>query len=130
MMRRVAGALAGRGIGEGDRVVFSLPNSAALLAAMVGVLRAGVVAVPLNPALVPAEREPLLADSEPSLVVDSSELLAELLEGPEIDLAPFPRSRPMHYTSGTTGRPKGVWSGLLDGGDSAALLDEEADLWS
>ena len=130
MMRRVAGSLAARGVGDGDRVVFSLSNSAALLAAVVGTLRAGAIAVPLNPALVPAEREPLLADAEPALVVDSPALLTELLAGPEIDIAPMPRSRPMHYTSGTTGRPKGVWSGLLDDADAAALVDEEADLWS
>src|SRR5687767_1221851 len=86
MMRRVAGSLAARGIGEGDRVAFSLANSAALLAAIVGALRAGVVAVPLNPSLVPAEREPLLADAEPSLVIDTPVLLGELLAGPEVDI--------------------------------------------
>ncbi len=32
----------------------------------------------------------------------------------------------MHYTSGTTGTPKGVWSGLLDDGLAAALVAEEA----
>jgi acyl-CoA synthetase (AMP-forming)/AMP-acid ligase II len=35
----------------------------------------------------------------------------------------------MHYTSGTTGRPKGVWSGVLDEEAAAALAAEEADLW-
>ncbi len=35
----------------------------------------------------------------------------------------------MHYTSGTTGRPKGVWSGVLDEPDARALFDDEADLW-
>jgi long-chain acyl-CoA synthetase len=36
----------------------------------------------------------------------------------------------MHFTSGTTGRPKGVWSGLLSEAEAAALLAEETDLWS
>jgi long-chain acyl-CoA synthetase len=129
-MRRAAGALRARGVDEGDRVVFSLPNSADLLAAVVGSLRAGIVAVPLNPTLLPHERDLLLADAEPTLVVDDGAGLAALLAGPEVgDLAPAPRCRPMHYTSGTTGRPKGVWSGLLDDGDADALLAEEVDAW-
>jgi long-chain acyl-CoA synthetase len=35
----------------------------------------------------------------------------------------------MHVTSGTTGRPKGVWSGILDGAQAQALVDEERELW-
>jgi long-chain acyl-CoA synthetase len=128
-MRRVSGGLRARGVGEGDRVVFALPNSAGLLAALVGTMRAGAVAVPLNPTLLPRERALLVEDAEPSLVVDSAEVLASLLDGPEAELAPVPRSRPMHYTSGTTGRPKGVWSGLLSDDDALALASEEVDLW-
>jgi long-chain acyl-CoA synthetase len=128
-MRRVAGGLRARGVGEGDRVVFALPNSAGFLAAVVGTMRAGAVAVPLNPTLLPHERVALVEDAEPALVVDSAAVLAELLDGPEAELAPVPRSRPMHYTSGTTGRPKGVWSGLLSDADALALASEEVDLW-
>jgi long-chain acyl-CoA synthetase len=128
-MRRVAGALAELGVGEGDRVAFSLPSSAGLLVALVGALRAGVVAVPLNPALLDHERALLLDDAAPALVVDDDAGLRALLGGPEADLAPHPRSRPMHYTSGTTGRPKGVHSGLLDEAAAAALVEEEVVLW-
>jgi acyl-CoA synthetase (AMP-forming)/AMP-acid ligase II len=128
-MRRVAGSLRARGVGEGDRVVFALPNSAGLLAAVVGTMRAGAVAVPLNPTLLPGERAVLVADAEPALVVDDAATLAALLDGPEADLAPVPRSRPMHYTSGTTGRPKGVSSGLLSDADARALAEEEVELW-
>ena len=39
----------------------------------------------------------------------------------------LPRCRPMHVTSGTTGRPKGVWSGLLDEPAAPALVDGGAD---
>ena len=41
----------------------------------------------------------------------------------------LPRARPMHCTSGTTGTPKGVWSGLLSDDDAAALVAEERSLW-
>ena len=128
-MRRVGGALRARGIADGDRVAFALPNSVGLLAALVGTMRAGAVAVPLNPSLLAHERAALLDDAEPALVVDDEATLAALLDGPPVELAPVPRSRPMHYTSGTTGRPKGVWSGLLDEADAEALAAEEVDLW-
>ncbi len=35
----------------------------------------------------------------------------------------------MHFTSGTTGTPKGVWSGLLTPANAAALVEEERALW-
>ena len=127
--RRVAGALAAQGLRAGDRVAFLLPSSPELLVALLGALRSGVVAVPLNPALLEEERAALIADAEPGLVVDDDAGLAELLAGPEADLAPVPLSRPMHYTSGTTGRPKGVWSGVLSEADGAALQGEEAAVW-
>jgi long-chain acyl-CoA synthetase len=127
--RRVAGALARRGIGPGDRVTFCLGSSADLLVCVVAAARRGVVPVLLNATLLPAERDALIADAEPSLVVTDHSGLAELVAGPDADLAPLPLVRPMHYTSGTTGRPKGVWSGVLDGADARALFEDEADLW-
>ena len=45
------------------------------------------------------------------------------------DARGLPRARPMHVTSGTTGTPKGVWSGVLSNADAAALVAEERDLW-
>ena len=35
----------------------------------------------------------------------------------------------MHYTSGTTGRAKGVWSDVLDEATARRLFEDEADLW-
>src|SRR5436190_563753 len=52
-----------------------------------------------------------------------------LLTSPTAELAPHPLARPMHYTSGTTGSPKGVWSGILDEAQAARLVQEELDLW-
>ena len=126
--RRVAGALRARGLGRGDRIAVTAANRPEVLAVVVGALRSGVVPVPLPPSLLPAERDVLLADAEPALVLGDVDVPA-LLDGPEADLAPWPLARPMHYTSGTTGRPKGVWSGLLDDARAAALLAEERDLW-
>ncbi|MEZ5136067.1 MAG: AMP-binding protein [Acidimicrobiales bacterium] len=103
-------------------------SGAAMLTLILGALRSGIVPVLLNSALLADERAALERDAEPSLIVDD-ELLAQLLAGPPGELAPWPLARPMHYTSGTTGVPKGVWSGLLDEVEAAALLAEEADQW-
>ncbi len=99
-----------------------------MLSAILGALRIGVVPVLLNAGLLDHERDALLADARPDLVVDDA-LLAALQTADPVDIAPWPLARPMHYTSGTTGRPKGVWSGVLDERDAAALVAEEAELW-
>jgi acyl-CoA synthetase (AMP-forming)/AMP-acid ligase II len=125
---RVAGTLARRRLAPGDRIAFLCPNSAALIAACLGALRTGVVPVCLNPDLLEHEQTELLADADPALVVRPPEL-ADLLAGPEVELAPVPLARPMHYTSGTTGRAKGVWSGVLDERSAAALHADEASVW-
>lgn len=127
--RSVAGALSASGLRAGDRLVLTVPGSGEYVSAVLGAARSGVVPVPLDPRLTAYERDAIVADVEPGLVVDSPEALAELLSGPERDLDPAPRCRPMHFTSGTTGRPKGVWSGLLGGDDAAALVREERELW-
>ncbi|HEX7168261.1 MAG TPA: AMP-binding protein [Acidimicrobiales bacterium] len=135
MQRRVAASLRRRGLRAGDRVLLSVGTSPALLAAILGSLRSGVVPVVLNPALVPAERAALVADADPALVVDGDGALAALADGDDGygdggELAPFPLARPMHYTSGTTGRPKGVWSGVLDEAGAQAMFDDEGAVWS
>lgn len=128
LQRRAAGALLARGIGAGERVAFLTSGTGAMISAVLGALRVGIVPVPLNPALLTDERALILGDADPSLVVDDA-VLAELVAGPPAELAPVPLARPMHYTSGTTGRPKGVWSGVLREADALALAAEESELW-
>lgn len=128
--RRAAAVLAARGLEAGDRVALALPGSGDLLALVLGALRTGVVPVVLDPASPPAERAVLLQDADPALVVDSPDGLAALLAGSaRAELADVPLARPMHYTSGTTGRRKGVWSGVLAEPAARALVAEEAELW-
>jgi long-chain acyl-CoA synthetase len=114
----------------GDRVALLVPGSAQYVDLVIGLLAARVVPVPLDPRLTAAERDGLLADLEPRLVVDTPELVTSMLEGtPDRFRRALPRCRPMHVTSGTTGRPKGVWSGLLDDAQAQGLVDEERELW-
>lgn len=127
-----AGALQRHGLVEGDRVALVVRGSEDYLAVVMGALTAGIIPVPLDPSLTPAERGPLLADAEPALVIDSPEALRALMveaSVPTWQLSDVPRARPMHYTSGTTGAPKGVYSGLLDEPSAAALLADERDFW-
>ncbi|MHB8438791.1 MAG: class I adenylate-forming enzyme family protein [Acidimicrobiales bacterium] len=126
---RAAGALEAAGLAVGDRVVFCLGSSAALLCAVLGALRRGIVPVLLNATLLDAERDLLVKDADAKLVILDNASLGALDEGPEVPLALYPLARPMHYTSGTTGRPKGVWTGVLGEDDAEALFEEEAELW-
>jgi acyl-CoA synthetase (AMP-forming)/AMP-acid ligase II len=127
--RRAAGSLLAGGLASGDRVAFCLPSSAALLCAVLGALRVGIVPVLLNATLLEAERDLLVEDARPGFVVTDADSLARLGRGHETALAPHPLARPMHYTSGTTGRAKGVWSGVWDAATAAASLADEADQW-
>ncbi len=127
--RRAAGALASMGARDGDRVVLAVSGSATYVDVVLGATRCGVVPVPLDPRLTDHELDRIIRDVEPLLVIRSSEDLEALLDGPEQALAPWPRCRPMHFTSGTTGQPKGVWSGLLSPSDAESLALEERDLW-
>lgn len=126
--RRIAGGLIVAGLEPGDRVALVGTSGAQMLCAVLGALRVGVVPVLTHAALLPAERAELLEDAQPRLVLDDV-ALSRLEHADPTDLAPWPLARPMHYTSGTTGRAKGVWSGVLDEADAAALLAEEQELW-
>jgi long-chain acyl-CoA synthetase len=117
-------------LGPGDRFALLVPGSPAYVDLVLLAARQGVVPVPLDPRLTERERESALRDVDPTVVVrdtgDLSRVMASLDPDPP---SPVPLVRPMHMTSGTTGAPKGVWSGLLDGGSARALVEEERDLW-
>ncbi len=126
--RRAAAALSDAGVRRGDRLLVSAAASPALLAVVLGALRTGIVPVVLDPGLPAAERAALAEDADPAL--DVADDPARLLTGTaEAELADVPLARPMHYTSGTTGRRKGVWSGVLADDDARALAAEEIELW-
>jgi long-chain acyl-CoA synthetase len=128
-MAAAAGTLLGAGIGPGERVAFCLGSSASLLLAVLGAARVGIVPVLLNATLLDAERDRLLVDCEPSRTFLDERALASLFDGRRADMAPWPLTRPMHYTSGTTGRAKGVTSGVLDEATARAAFEDEASTW-
>src|SRR5438094_5187627 len=110
--RRAGGWLAGHGLTAGDRVAVRTPNDPRLLALAHGALRTGIVPVFVTPSLHEPERTWILEDSEPALVVDDLDQVP-WEDAPSVDLATYPLGHPMLYTSGTTGRAKGVWRGVL-----------------
>jgi long-chain acyl-CoA synthetase len=112
---------------RGDRVALLVPGSRSYLDVVISLLVRGIVPIPLDPRLTDHERSRILADLDPTLVVDDEAGITALPAG----WVPgdVPLARPMHVTSGTTGSPKGVWSGVLSDEHAAALVAEERDLW-
>lgn len=113
---------------SGDRVALLVPGSLTYVELVIALLRHGVFPIPLDPRLTQRELEPILADLAPHHVVRTGDEAAALFDELGRGDGP-PLGRPMHVTSGTTGRPKGVFSGLLEPAAAQALLDEERSLW-
>jgi amino acid adenylation domain-containing protein len=153
---RIAHYLAGAGVGPETLVGVSLDRSIDLIAALVGILKAGGVYVPLDPSY-PADRLAfMIKDTAAPLVLTSSTLRETFdqldgaatticLDAIAADLAARPGTNPVRwssldrlayvtYTSGSTGVPKGVAVTergvlrLVFGGGFAALGPEQAIL--
>ncbi|MCU1369689.1 MAG: hypothetical protein JWO77_883 [Ilumatobacteraceae bacterium] len=152
--RRAANAYRALGLQGGDTVAVLLPNSVELIELYLGAIEVGLYFTPINWHLVGPEVAYILADSDARVFVASERFadvarnaateagfppeasfavgsidgfrpVAELTDG-QPDTAPDNRSTgaAMHYTSGTTGRPKGVKRGLfeIDPSDMGELL--------
>jgi acyl-CoA synthetase (AMP-forming)/AMP-acid ligase II len=128
----IAGALLRQGVERGQRVALVDGDGsldANRLCFIGGALRVGIIPVVLNAALTRDERDALLEDAQAARTLSDHALSALADAGHTTDLAPAPLGRPMLYTSGTTGVPKGVWTGVLSEDEGVALQQEERDLW-
>ncbi|VXC91943.1 acyl-CoA ligase (AMP-forming), exosortase A system-associated [Sphingomonas sp. AX6] len=124
---RLAGALAARGLTPGARVASWLPKTRIACLMPLAAARAGLVHVPVNPALKRAQVAHILADSRATLLISQAGRVASLEAGdvPQscevIEEDAVVVGNPLRpsdsdpndlvailYTSGSTGRPKGV----------------------
>ncbi len=141
----IAAELRRRGVAAGDRVAVGLPNGAPLVAVVLAVLRAGAVLVPLNPNGTAAEARYAIEHSETALAVvgprqcdEWAPFAAPTLQLDSATVAPISAANEpwthrrdgdaalLMYTSGTTGRPKGV---VLSHGAIATNLATLAREW-
>jgi amino acid adenylation domain-containing protein/thioester reductase-like protein len=123
-VRRVAATLRGLGVGSGDVVAVRASRDADMVTAMLAVMRSGAALLPLDPEEPRERTRLLLSDSGTSIVltddlrgtlsvdgvrwVDVEEALATG-DGEWVAPAVSPsRLAYLIYTSGTSGRPKGV----------------------
>ena len=121
----IAAALSKQGFGAGDRLALLLPNGPEYIELVYACSLLGVIAVPLNTRLSPAEIDRVLADASPRGLVRHSSLpvpTVRLSWQRVLDTEPlevrnefYPKAcydpeaiLALIYTSGTTGRPKGV----------------------
>jgi len=125
-VRTAAGAFAEAGVDKGDRVAIWAPNSAEWIIAAFGVLTAGGTLVPVNTRFKEAEASDIIRRSGSEVVLIQKGFLGLDFTAPAgarvIDIksgfldsgSPFERKvsgddiADIIFTSGTTGRPKGV----------------------
>ena len=105
----IAAALAGEGVGKGDRVLATARNEPAYLFCWLAVVRLGAIFVPANPNGSAQELDGLAAQTEPRLIVgdaDARELAAAPAADPPPAAAEPGDPAVLIPTSGTTGRSK------------------------
>jgi long-chain acyl-CoA synthetase len=149
---QVVHALRARGIGPGDIVAYALPNDVDIVVWQLAAMESGLFSIALNPALSSAEMRSIVDHSGAHAVVahtDFGDRVEELTGAPSIRLrisvggalpgfepvaalvdghpttAPPDRrmGAPIAYSSGTTGKPKGIQRPLPDGVDPSRAAD-------
>lgn len=119
---RAAAALSDTGMAPGDRLAVSLPNDSRIVVLFHAAMRMGLIWVGVNQALTAAEQALVMDDCDAKLAIGVPEVPGRMYftepewaqavdevagERPRIGVDPHAPAA-LAYTSGTTGRPKGV----------------------
>ncbi|NLC98685.1 MAG: acyl--CoA ligase, partial [Actinomycetales bacterium] len=126
---RFATGLAQVGLTAGARILVTVDQKWESVALMWACLGLELVPIPVSPNLTETELASIRLDLDPALELlswDEQEGLAMSVRTP---IQRVPHCRPIHLTSGTTGRPKGVWSRWWTPELAQSALAEEVELW-
>ncbi|MCD2186668.1 AMP-binding protein [Actinomycetospora soli] len=111
---RVANALIARGLEPGARVLLFCENSVEAYLAKVGIAKAGLVAMPLNPNLAPDVVEHLIAHAEPGFAI--------------VDAETWPRAAQAFGNAGLApGVTIGIGGGPVEGSQDFTAFVDAAD---
>jgi amino acid adenylation domain-containing protein len=122
---QVAQLLLSKSIQKGDIVALSAEPDCNYVAALLGILKAGAIALPLDPSLPSERKQQILADAQAKLVFVSGEIACDAPEIVDLgqlqaELDAFAATYPdveieasdnaiLIFTSGSTGTPKGTY---------------------
>ncbi|HEY4611010.1 MAG TPA: class I adenylate-forming enzyme family protein, partial [Ilumatobacteraceae bacterium] len=126
LTRALAAEFAGRGLTPGDRVAVLAENSSVWIITFLAAIGSGLVAVPLATRLTTTELDAILDDARPAVIAVDDAMLKSLSDRWRERVLRLSQPLPadgsggllsdargdapacLTYTSGTTGRPKGV----------------------
>jgi long-chain acyl-CoA synthetase len=132
----LARGLAARGVGADERVAVMLPNSTAFFEVWIAATKLQATVELVNAHLKPDEVEYIVDNSKAKLLVDDLEVVDALIDegaatGAASELAPVRAlAAPVFYTSGTTGRPKGVVHGSFRADRAELAQQGQVALWN
>lgn len=119
-----------RGIVEGDRVCLCAPNSVELIAVVDACLRSKIAPVLISSMATERELNEMARDVRSQVTLFDDDLRELAGTTGTRELMAFPSCRPMNFTSGTSGRPKAVWSGWFDAESAQAWISDEQASWN
>lgn len=108
----LAQALHAQGAEQNAIIAIDLPRGLDFVVSLLGILKIGGTAMPLDPALAPSQKAALIAQACPAVVIgqkglDPAQAVPQPV--PPVLLNPDPaRAAYLIFTSGSTGQPKGV----------------------
>jgi long-chain acyl-CoA synthetase len=125
----MAHAFVSRGVAPGDRVAVMLPNGLEFFVAGLAAAKCEASLIPVNWHLKSEEVDWIISDSGAKVLVTTDDVPSSSDDSPLAGVEGFPTPALMFYTSGTTGRPKGVVHGSPTPERLGFVQDMLADLW-